>query len=168
MFFKNETSIGSSTATIKIDTHKARPLRKESSQVRCRVLHSEPAHSQREEMLVWADCWSKVPASGFSCNVHLWGIEERREGGEQWLSAATGEVMPWSTTKERRLSGKQREKGEGRRDVLFPSLNTSAPILLFVVGVTSIRVSVASKQTGGLYVYAPLEVKCGHMTCFGK
>lgn len=67
-------SIGSSTATIKIATHTVCRLLKESSQVRCRVLHSERAHSRRDQvMLVWADGWSKFPASGFSC-MRIFGV----------------------------------------------------------------------------------------------
>ena len=78
IFFLNEMSTGSSTATIKLDPHNDCPLLR-SSQVGCKVLRSELAHSERdEEMPVWADCWSKFPQA-VSAVTRISGVQEREE-----------------------------------------------------------------------------------------
>lgn len=109
-------SLRSTTATIKMNIHNVCPLLKESSQVRCRVdvLHSELAHSERaQKKLVWADCGRKFPASGFSCEAHLRGVEGWGEGEECWWSATTGEVMPWTSRKGQQQGDETVREGAG-------------------------------------------------------
>lgn len=90
------------------------------------MICSELAHLEKDqERLLWLDYWGRFPASGFSCKAHLWGAEGWQKGGGALVPATTGEVMPWAVggcghSKRMRLSRKR--VGEGRTDVLFPSL----------------------------------------------
>lgn len=138
------------------------------------MLCSELAHSARDhEMLVWVDCWRKFPASGLPVK-HISGAQrdEEKEGNAGARNYRSGDTLICRkgvvTARGWGCQGKEGRREQEEQIFSFPPSNTISLILLFVAGITSTCFSTSSKQTGGLYFPASIEVKCGHVPCFGQ